>query len=118
MNSNEFITMFSEVNCLFKNITVPYSYICKLDEIRKINKKYNSEYRAMCVYPHYNINKLQLIKEELMSVCKEIKIDITFINIRKVNRDDVYARYSTYIKINNETVYKDLTKLINAKEKQ
>lgn len=72
----------------------------RFDELRILHNKYKSECENWNVYPHKDLTKLNLIKEDIIRVTKEFKVNVHFYEPKNLSFKKGFHCAYTYESVN------------------
>lgn len=72
----------------------------RFDELRILHSKYKSECENWNVYPHKDLTKLNLIKEDIIRVTKEFKVNVHFFEPNNLSFKKGFHCAYTYESVN------------------
>ncbi len=82
-----------------------YTAIKRLDNLKKLNSRLQTEFKNWDVYPHKDLKIIELFKEEITNLCNEYKIKVTFVEKgTQAWKDGIYVYYNYKVQCLNPLI--------------
>lgn len=94
----------------------------RFDELREVHLKYKKECDTYCVYRNLDLTNMNLYKQDIITICKEFKINVTFLEYQNIEyKKGIHCFYNYHGKTRSYNIteliilYKEMKKSSVAK---